>query len=47
MVEEDGKYYPMMKLVHGEEAPYSQEELYYGNYSEICGYYVSQYQCAS
>ena len=28
--EEDGKYYPMMKLVHGEEAPYSQEELYYG-----------------
>ena len=30
MVEEDGKYYPMMKLVHGEEAPYSQEELYYG-----------------
>lgn len=30
MVEEDGKYYPMMKLVHGKEAPYSQEELYYG-----------------
>lgn len=30
MVEEDGKYYPMMKLVHGEEEPYTEEELYYG-----------------
>lgn len=30
MVEEDGKYYPMMKLVHGEESEYSELELYYG-----------------
>lgn len=30
MVEEDGKYYPMMKLVHGTEEPFSEEELYYG-----------------
>lgn len=30
MVEEDGKYYPVMKLVHGNESAYSEEELYYG-----------------
>ena len=30
MVEEDGKYYPVMKLIHGEEPPFSAEELYYG-----------------
>lgn len=30
MVEEDGKFYPMMKLVHGEESEYTPEELYYG-----------------
>lgn len=31
MVEEDGKYYPMMKAVHGkEEKPYEEEELLYG-----------------
>lgn len=30
MVEEDGKYYPMMKAVHGKEKPFSDEELYYG-----------------
>lgn len=30
MIKEDGKFYPMMKMIHGEEEPYSQEELYYG-----------------
>lgn len=30
MVLEDGKYYPMMKAVRGESAPYSEEELLYG-----------------
>ena len=30
MIEEDGKYYPIMKLVHGKESEYSREELYYG-----------------
>lgn len=30
MVEEGGKYYPMMKAVHGKEKPFSDEELYYG-----------------
>lgn len=30
MVEEEGKFYPMMKLVHGEEAAYTDLELYYG-----------------
>ena len=31
MVEEDGKYYPMMKVVHGKEYDnYSEEELLYG-----------------
>lgn len=30
MIEEDGKYYPIMKLVHGKEPEYSREELYYG-----------------
>ena len=30
MIEEDGKYYPMMRVVHGSDAPYSKEELSYG-----------------
>lgn len=30
MTEEDGKFYPMMKLVHGNEAEYTELELYYG-----------------
>lgn len=30
MIKEDGKFYPMMKMVHKEEAPYTTEELYYG-----------------
>ncbi len=30
MVEEDGKYYPVMKLKHGREAAYSEEELLFG-----------------
>ena len=30
MVEEDGKYYPMMRAVHGQERKLSQTELYYG-----------------
>lgn len=30
MAEEDGKFYPMMKLVHGEEPVYTELELYYG-----------------
>lgn len=30
MVEEDGKYYPMMKLTHGTEDRYSEIELLYG-----------------
>lgn len=30
MTEEEGKFYPVMKLVHGEEPAYSEQELYYG-----------------
>ncbi|MDO4311976.1 MAG: class I SAM-dependent methyltransferase [Eubacteriales bacterium] len=30
MVEEDGKFYPVMKLIHGNEPAFSEEELYYG-----------------
>lgn len=30
MVEEDGKFYPVMKLIHGKEPEYAEEELYYG-----------------
>ncbi|MCI8430233.1 MAG: SAM-dependent methyltransferase [Lachnospiraceae bacterium] len=30
IVEEDGKYYPMMRAVHGEERKLRQAELYYG-----------------
>lgn len=30
MVKEDGKYYPMMKAVHGEERCYTDAELLYG-----------------
>lgn len=30
MVEEDGKYYPMMRAVHGQERVLEQAELYYG-----------------
>ena len=30
MIKEDGKFYPMMKMVHKEEEPYTVEELYYG-----------------
>lgn len=30
MVEEDGKYYPMMKAVHGEQEKYTEIELLYG-----------------
>ncbi|MGF0018251.1 tRNA (adenine(22)-N(1))-methyltransferase [Sporofaciens sp. SGI.106] len=30
MVEEDGKYYPMMKMAHGTEERYSEIELLYG-----------------
>lgn len=30
MVEEDGKYYPVMKLKHGEESAFSEVECYYG-----------------
>ena len=30
MVEEDGKFYPMMLAVHGEPETYTQEELLYG-----------------
>ncbi len=29
-MEEDGKYYPMMRAVHGQERKLSQTELYYG-----------------
>lgn len=32
MVYEDGKYYPMMKVVVGEAEAYSEEELEYGKY---------------
>ena len=33
MVEEDGKYYPMMKVVHGQEADsYTEEEYLYGKF---------------
>ena len=33
MVEEDGKYYPMMKVLHGKEnEKYAEEELLYGKY---------------
>lgn len=30
MIKEDGKFYPMMKMIHKEEEPYTVEELYYG-----------------
>lgn len=30
MAEEEGKFYPMMKLVHGDESAYTELELYYG-----------------
>lgn len=30
MVVEDGKYYPMMLVIHGEDTDYSEEELEYG-----------------
>lgn len=30
MVEDEGKFYPMMKLVHGEEPAYTELELYFG-----------------
>lgn len=30
IVLEDGKYYPMMRVVHGHEAPVNEAELYYG-----------------
>lgn len=30
MVEEDGKFYPMMKVVHGEPEPYERYEYIYG-----------------
>lgn len=30
IVEEDGKYYPMMKAVHGQERELEQSELFYG-----------------
>lgn len=30
MVVEDGKYYPMMLVIHGEDTDYSKEELEYG-----------------
>ena len=30
MIEEDGKYYPMMKMAHGTEERYSEIELLYG-----------------
>lgn len=30
VVEEDGKYYPMLKAVHGQERKLSEAELYYG-----------------
>lgn len=33
MVEEGGKYYPMMKAVHGKDALYTEEEYYYGRTS--------------
>ena len=32
MVFEDGKYYPMMKVVEGSDTPYTQVELEYGRY---------------
>ena len=33
MVEEDGKYYPMMKVVHGQESDsYTEEEYLYGKF---------------
>ena len=32
MVEEDGKYYPMMKAVHGEPEEYKEQEFRYGRY---------------
>lgn len=30
MIEEDGKFYPIMKLKHGGEPAYSEQELYFG-----------------
>ena len=30
MIEEDGKFYPIMKLKHGCESAYSEQELYFG-----------------
>lgn len=30
MIEEDGKFYPVMKLKHGYEPAYSEQELYFG-----------------
>ena len=42
MVEEDGKYYPMMKAVHRREIiPYSEVELLYGSEIFSCGRSVS------
>lgn len=32
MVEEEGKYYPMLRVVRGSDAPYSEEELLYGRH---------------
>lgn len=33
IVEEDGKFYPMMKAVHGQEQAYTEAEWYYGRTS--------------
>ncbi len=30
MIEEEGKFYPVMKWIHGKEPSYSEPELYYG-----------------
>ncbi|MFI3172447.1 MAG: class I SAM-dependent methyltransferase [Eubacteriales bacterium] len=32
MVYEDGKYYPMMKAIRGQDTPYTKAELQYGRY---------------
>ncbi|MDE7059695.1 MAG: class I SAM-dependent methyltransferase, partial [Lachnospiraceae bacterium] len=34
IVFEDGKYYPMMKAIHGQDEKFSDEELYYGRTSQ-------------
>ncbi len=50
IVLEDGKYYPMMKAVHGLDEKFSEEELYYGRTSqqrskEILLSYLQKKEC--